>query len=295
MKKSRLLIALLVMLVAASGYAQDSYRQALKDYWALYDKDYENQMDSVFKSTNTMLFKSGDLNLDQLTERYFEERFLDYMVDFIMPKMEEIGVSEAALREHVALCSTPAGKTYNEHLQQWAKVMEGELDSTMNQDSLKIKTEGAPNPVQLKAGIDAGYVEKYKKVMGANMVKVTQDYLDQFSTLAEMILEKVPNELTDAQNKLDEMKAWMPANLPTIATNCAYGIITEDDLDFASKLNALDTHKMLGLLPISKVDLMSMGYGMMGDYIEWMQDHGAVMEEHVKGLLNLMLGGNAGN
>ena len=32
MKKTRFLIALLVMLVAANGYAQDSYRQAVKDY-----------------------------------------------------------------------------------------------------------------------------------------------------------------------------------------------------------------------------------------------------------------------
>ena len=32
MKKTRLFVALLVMLVAASGYAQDSYRQSVKDY-----------------------------------------------------------------------------------------------------------------------------------------------------------------------------------------------------------------------------------------------------------------------
>ena len=32
MKKARLLIALLVMLFAASGFAQDSYREAIEDY-----------------------------------------------------------------------------------------------------------------------------------------------------------------------------------------------------------------------------------------------------------------------
>ena len=32
MKKPRLLIAMVVMLIAASGYAQDSYRQTAKDY-----------------------------------------------------------------------------------------------------------------------------------------------------------------------------------------------------------------------------------------------------------------------
>ena len=38
MKKTRLLVALLVMLVAASAYAQDSYRQAVKDYLAATDQ-----------------------------------------------------------------------------------------------------------------------------------------------------------------------------------------------------------------------------------------------------------------
>jgi hypothetical protein len=43
MKKPRLLIALLVMLVAASGYAQDSYRQAVKDGIAPYLENYMTQ------------------------------------------------------------------------------------------------------------------------------------------------------------------------------------------------------------------------------------------------------------
>ena len=57
MNKTRLLIALLVMLVAASGYAQDSYRQAVKDYMAVNSQEalnnYWNRMDSVLKANNT--------------------------------------------------------------------------------------------------------------------------------------------------------------------------------------------------------------------------------------------------
>ena len=92
MKKTRFLIALLVMLVAASSYAQDSYRQAVKDFWTYYAKDYVNQIDTVFKSSfkssNDFWFESGDLDLDQLADRYLEERFMDYMTDFILPKVK---------------------------------------------------------------------------------------------------------------------------------------------------------------------------------------------------------------
>ena len=66
-----MLIALLVMLVAASGYAQDSYRQAVKDGIAPYLENYMTQWESFLKSDVTFWFKSGgDVDLKQLTERY---------------------------------------------------------------------------------------------------------------------------------------------------------------------------------------------------------------------------------
>ena len=46
MKKTRSIIALLVMLVAASGYAQDSYREAVKEYGVIFN-DNVNRMDSI--------------------------------------------------------------------------------------------------------------------------------------------------------------------------------------------------------------------------------------------------------
>ena len=164
MKKSRLLVVMLVMLFAASAYAQDSYREAVKDYWSQYTNGYLNQLDSVFKSTNKVWFQSGDLDLDQLADCYLEERLMDYMTDLFLPKVKELGVSEAALRENAALCSTPAGKTYMEHLQQLTEVMRADIASLMDNDNLTIKNGATSDPVQIKAGIDAGYVAKYKDV-----------------------------------------------------------------------------------------------------------------------------------
>ena len=276
MKKTRLFVALLVMLVAASGYAQDSYRQAVKDYMAIYSQkameSYLNQMDSTFKSHNTYYFESGDVDLNQLTERYFKEGFMDYMTDFMCAKSKELGVTEAGLRELISLMSTPEGQTYNEHSAQWFEAIKHDTTVFDGLDTLKIMAGEDPDPIQIKAGIDPGYVEKYNKVLEADLVKqYLQGYFDQYFNIFTMIFREMPDEMKDVQNKLDRVKNWMIANLPTMALNNAYGIITEDDLDFLAKLQTLDaTHQLLGLLPMNPGDLMTIGQGAMKNYIEWM-------------------------
>jgi hypothetical protein len=300
MKKTRLLIALLVMLVAASGYAQDSYREAVKEYMAVNSQEalnnYWNRMDSVLKANNTYWFESGDVDLNQLTERYFKEGIMDYMTDFMCAKTKELGVTEAGLREYRSLMSTPEGQTYKEHMAQWVEAIKRDttvLNGQDSQDSLKIMAGEYPDPIQVKAGIDPGYVEKYNKVLGADMAKYTQGMFDQYFNIFTMMFEGMSDEMKDAmsdemkdmQKRFDGMKNWMTANIPTIALNNAYGIFTEDDLDFVAKTQTLDTRKLIGLLPMNPGDMMSMGIGVMKDYLEWMEDHGAVMKEGMKEFL----------
>lgn len=300
MNKTRLLIALLVMLVAASGYAQDSYRQAVKNYMAVNSQEalnnYWNRMDSVFKADNTYWFESGDVDLNQLTERYFKEGIMDYMTDFMCAKTKELGVTEAGLREYISLISTPEGQTYKEHMAQWVEAIKRDttvLNGQDSLDSLKIMAGEYPDPIQVKAGIDPAYVEKYNKVLGADMAKYTQGMFDQYFNFFTMMFEGMSDEMKDAmsdemkdmQKRFDGMKNWMTANIPTIALNNAYGIFTEDDLDFVAKTQTLDTRKLIGLLPMNPGDMMSMGIGVMKDYIEWMDDHGAVMKEGMKEFL----------
>ena len=300
MKKTRLLIALLVMLVAASGYAQDSYREAVKEYMAVNSQEalnnYWNRMDSVLKANNTYWFESGDVDLNQLTERYFKEGIMDYMTDFMCAKTKELGVTEAGLREYISLMSTPEGQTYKEHMAQWVEAIKRDttvLNGQDSLDSLKIMAGEYPDPIQVKAGIDPAYVEKYNKVLGADMAKYTQGMFDQYFNFFTMMFEGMSDEMKDAmsdemkdmQKRFDGMKNWMTANIPTIALNNAYGIFTEDDLDFVAKTQTLDTRKLIGLLPMNPGDMMSMGQGVMKNYIEWMEDHGAVMKEGMKEFL----------
>ena len=63
MKKSRLFVTLLVMLVAASGFAQDSYRETLKEYIQLYGIEVDTKtIAQGYKMATSYLFKSGDVN-----------------------------------------------------------------------------------------------------------------------------------------------------------------------------------------------------------------------------------------
>ena len=293
MKKSRLLIAVLAMLVAASGFAQDSYREAVKEYMAMSSQEdwnnYWNSLDSVLKADNTFWFESGNVDLNQLTERYFKEGIMDYMTDFMCAKIKELGVTEAGLREYMSLMSTPEGQTYKEHMAQWVEAIKRDttafngLDSL---DSLKIMAGEYPDPIQVKAGIDPGYVEKYNKVMGADMAKYMQVLFDQYFNFFTMMFggmsDEMSDEMKDMQKRFDGMKNWMAANIPTIALNNAYGIFTEDDLDFVAKTQTLEIHKLIGLLPMNPGEMMSMGQGIMKNYIEWMENHGAVVKEDMK-------------
>ena len=119
MKKARLLITLAVMLVAASGYAQDSYREALREYLVLNGNlRHFAQESTAYKESQSRLFKSGDLDLDQLTDRYLEEGLVDFITDVNLPKIKEQGISEEDLKNINSLLSSPEGKTFVEHLWQ---------------------------------------------------------------------------------------------------------------------------------------------------------------------------------
>ena len=108
MKKSRLLIALLILLFAASGYAQDGLRETLKEYYRLSGQGSESL--SSLNQLNTYLFdNNGSVDLEQMAKRYVEESLTDWMVDRWVPKFEEINLKEADLKKINSLLATDAG------------------------------------------------------------------------------------------------------------------------------------------------------------------------------------------
>ena len=111
MKKIRLLTTLLVMLLAASAYSQDSYRQAVKDFMAATDQ--VEHAKSLISTISIVYDRSGDVDIDQLTKRYIDEYLEDALLDVTVPLWKAKGITEAEMREMTSLYSSPEYKAYS--------------------------------------------------------------------------------------------------------------------------------------------------------------------------------------
>ena len=275
MKKTRLLIAMLAMLVAASGYAQDSYVKAVKDFYRI--NGQVNQFTSALKELNTYLFdNTGGVDLNQMAERYVEECLMPELAEYAAPKMKEANVTEADLRGVISQLSTSAGKNFLEHQQAWTEAMKSELTTLMMQNISKIMMGDTSTPIQPKEGIDAGYIGKYKKIMSTSLV---DSFMKMFDNTTQ-----VPDGLKEG------IKAWMKANLETIAMNSAYGIITDADLDFAQKLYSKDSYQKLQNIFSDLGQKTSMGGDLVTGYINWMRENGVTVLDGAGDIIKMVRG-----
>ena len=87
------------------------------------------------------------------------------------------------------------------------------------------------------------------------------------------------------EEEMEKLQTWSNENMPTMVLNHAYGIITMEDLDFANKFySSVTLNKMTNV--VSMVDPASLGIGMMTHYLQWMQDHGAVLKDGAMDIVN---------
>lgn len=140
MKKTRLLIALLAMLVAASGYAQDTYREAVKQYLNV-DEKFERAK-AIIPIFKMMFANDGKVNIDQLSERYLKEQLADDYAESLIPILQAQNITEADLQEVYSLLSTPQGKTFAAHIAEWENELDAEITSLMLEAFLDMEPEG---------------------------------------------------------------------------------------------------------------------------------------------------------
>ena len=306
MKKSRFFIALLVMFVAASGYAQGSvsetlkenicFREALKEYYVTSGsiKSTAKDLAHAFKQTAPFLFESGDMDLlvigtlEKLTDRYAEEGLVDCMTDVTLPEVKELGVTEKDLKEATSMLTTPEGRTFIEHSLQLAESLKDEITSTLEKNRTKIKNGETLDPIQPKAGIDVEYMKKFDQTMNSQLVNTTEMVIDRNTSYIKSMGEKMGLETSKVkkmEEEMEKLQTWSNENMPTMVLNHAYGIITMEDLDFANKFySSVTLNKMTNV--VSMVDPASLGIGMMTHYLQWMQDHGAVLKDGAMDIVN---------
>lgn len=291
MKKTRLLIALLVMLVAASGYAQDSYREAAKDYLRAIG---QFEKEKAYISTLSMMFeRDGEVDIDQLTQRYLDERYENDMINFYVTAWKEQGMTEADLRELSSLLSTPQYKVFDTHYKDWMMgfatnmlepLMElmSNVEEQLESGEYKYKESKylsrMESPIQPNAEIDAEYAEKFNSVMmKSSLVKTMTDAM--FKRMDEG-MDRVSIDEPIRKESQEKVKDWMTKSLPAMLLNNAYGNLTLEDLDYAAKLYANEPFCKLQNNDLSNVDMESLKMAhAFSKYMTWMEEQGAKKSE----------------
>ena len=266
MKKSRLLIALLVMLVAASGYAQDTYREAVKQYLNV-DEKFERSK-AIIPFFKMMFVNDGKVNLDQLNERYLKEQLADDYAESLIPILQAQNITEADLQEVYSLLSTPQGKTYTAHKAEWENELDTEITGILLEAVFDMEPEGELElePIQPDADIDAAYAAKMSKL------------LDDMSLVSTMIKKLEEPSSDGSEDEMDpKMIDWFKDNMSVIALNTAYGTLTDEDLDFGQLLFTKESYRKV--MDLSNNAVEKYVAALFTKFLDWMEAQGATFKE----------------
>ena len=275
MKKSRLLIAVLVMLVAASGYAQDSYRKAVKEYLSVLGPADEMKS-ALYEMNETFFLPSSNVDYDMLTERYFKEVFNDQLIDMFEPMMKERNVTEADLRALNEMLATPKFQTFIAHQNEWLEKLSQISDECIS----KLNDGEDPKKIQLNPDIDAGYAAKFQK-----MWKESGKEEKSIGLYDRLSLD----ENTEEFAKIGKYKTWLADNFGTIALNAAYGSLTLEDLDLGMKLYTNESYrKATDTSDMNVFSVIGPTAEIIIKYLDWMESQGAQPSEKFLALKVLM-------
>ena len=268
-------MTLALMLVAVSVSAQDSYREAVKQYVSV-NSDQWDKLEMGLNAFGALFEKDGAVDIDQLTQRYFNERLLDCMVDFTLPVMKDKGMTEADLLEVASLMSTPEGKAYTTNQQEWLQAFAVEfLMSVMDMGEDVDSEEPELDPVEVKPSIDADYIAKFDKVY---------DKMNLMNQFMQGLNEGLGETVEEGK---EMMLDWLSKNAYAMSLNSAYGKMTPEDLDYAAKLYSYESYCKLN--DNSQIDLDSTKPGVIfGDFLNWMQEQGATLDENADEELSML-------
>ena len=270
------------MLVAASGYAQDSYREAVKQYLKVDDKfERLKPVISVFKA---LFVNDEKVDLDKLNEHYIKEQLVDDYLEILIPPLQAQNITDADLLEVYSLLSTSQGQTYAAHKAEWENELDSEILNLMLEVVFDMEPEGELElePIQPDGDINAAYAAKMSKL------------LDDMSVVSTMIKKLEEPGSDGSEDEMDpKMIDWFKENMPVIALNTAYGILTEEDLDFGQMLFTKESYrKFMDFSNNNDYELIVAT--LFTKYMDWMKAQGATVKEDpdtVRDLFKALLNG----
>ena len=276
---SRLFVTTMLLLVGLTAVAQDSYREAVKQYLLCNSSQLEKGK-NVLAAFKDLFVEDAAVNIDQLTKRYIDERLEDSMVDFTLPMMKAKGVTEADLLEVTSLLSTPEGKAFITDQQSW--ILTYSLAFMMS--TMMVLEEGNDNEesqlesIEVLPDINAAYAAKFSKIL---------EKMGFIDLLMKKLMEGFYDDDVDLDdNEKEKVLGWLSENAYPMALNSAYNTLTPEDLDYAETLYSYESYRKLN--DNSEVDLDDVDVGaIFSDYLNWMQEQGATVDEnseHLSGL-----------
>lgn len=277
MKKSRIYLALLLTLVAFSGFAQDSYREAVKQYMAINPRFEKTK--SMVKKMSQMFENNDKVDVDQLTDRYINERFEDDMVDYMYSTLKDKGLTENELIELATLFSTPQGKIYAAHEDEWITDLMAEMAMSMMESFRLSISKPEMVPVEPKADIDPDYAAKFLKVMEKS---------DLSEQVRQLLSQRLNRDETKHDMSNDMFIDWATKSVPYIALNSAYGKMTLEDLDFAEVLYTRDSYRKLQSLTNFNIDEYKADGNVINKYRKWMEEQGATETEDWSAIVGVL-------
>ena len=289
----RMLVTMLVAMATVGVSAQDSYREAVKEYLSATDA-IENA--KSFMPAISKLFESdGQVDVEQLTKRYFDDQLENFMIDNNMAKMKELGLTELDIKLVASMLAIPQGKAFQAHYKDWlidiTKFMTTPLLKMMERYSKPEEERGPyehfePWPgfldgatVQPKAEIDDAYAAKFNDViMGSEFVKAFLDKMKKEMQESSITMSGITTPETQ-KGLVDRIVNA----LPTIMLNSAYGILTPEDIDYAATIFNNDAYNKL-IIYLNTEDNGASTVGL--NFVEWMQENGAKMTDDPEVIMN---------
>ena len=266
------MVVLLMAMTALCGYAQDSYREAVKEY--LVASGQTRQVARALTQISQLLFKAtDDVNLEELVGRYVDEN-LDKLAEITEQNTKARDITEGDLREVSALFSTPEGQTYIAHQAEWMTEMPKVYVEQMMGDNFlerlrSFEKSGTVENVPVNPEIDEEYIAKYMQTVDD---EIFNESLNQYMSRIE---EKDVNNVTSRA-----YWNWVKENMVTVMLNSSYGIITKDDLDYIIKLKSYESYrKTRKYMNINDDTSKELVVQMMSEYEEWMKAHGAQLND----------------
>ena len=263
MKKTRLLITLLVIMVAGSSYAQDSYRDAVRSYLALSKKSTAEKMLTALKQLNPVLFEYNEsVDFDQMAARYINEQFSEDMTDMMVEVVSET-ITEGDLRKVIAFMSTTEGESLRVHTSEWGEVFGKDAQEAIQQPLISAMAGIPVAPVLADSDIPEEYAEKFMRFFDNS--HGAEQFMSSFNQGLAMSGGDVPDGFQD----------WLSDNVSTIAMNSAYGILTTADLDYSAKLFNYEYYRrVFDAMSFFNDNLMLVGAVCTLNYADWMSERG---------------------